>query len=389
MINFKIYDAVSQLPKEWNALAVPDIFLNTSYLKAFESAAPETISLYYIGIYSDDLLVGIVIVQRIKLYAKDMFRSEWSSKWTTTLKDWVSKSLKGTILVIGNLTHTGQHGFYFDSKVISQMDFLSVLFDGIDALKVRIKKQEDKSIRAIMFKDYFPTDAIHEAIPLFLARQFYKASVQPNMILHLNPEWKQMTDYVGALTKKYKTRYKRARLKLCKIKAVELNESDVNRYSERMYGLYMNVSKNASFNTFVLPKDHFLKLKMELKDNFRLFGYFLDEELMGFYTLILNNDALETYFLGYDPQHQTQHQLYLNMLYDMILFGIDNNFESIVFARTAMEIKSSVGAAPQPMSIYIKHTNKVVNSALKSIFRLMDPEQVWEERHPFKNMEKS
>jgi hypothetical protein len=106
--------------------------------------------------------------------------------------------------------------------------------------------------------------------------------------------------------------------------------------------------------------------------------------LIGFYTLILNNDVLETYFLGYDEEHQYPNQMYLNMLYDMSEFAIVNNFSSIVYARTAMEIKSSVGAEPRKMNVYLKHTNPFMNASLKRIFKLMNPTQQWEERHPFK-----
>ena len=84
----------------------------------------------------------------------------------------------------------------------------------------------------------------------------------------------------------------------------------------------------------------------------------------GSITLILNGKNLETYFLGYDKAHQYPNQLYLNMLYDMVKFGIENKFSSIVYARTAMEIKSSVGAKPKAMVVYLKHTNRFMNAIL-------------------------
>ena len=101
-------------------------------------------------------------------------------------------------------------------------------------------------------------------------------------------------------------------------------------------------------------------------------------------TISVNNKSLETYFLGYDSEHQHSNQLYLNMLYDMAVYAINNGFESVVYARTAMEIKSSVGAQPEPMFIYLKYTNSFVNALLKQIFNLMNPTQKWEERRPFK-----
>ncbi|MEZ4793291.1 MAG: hypothetical protein R2783_07475 [Gelidibacter sp.] len=88
--------------------------------------------------------------------------------------------------------------------------------------------------------------------------------------------------------------------------------------------------------------------------------------------------------MGYDQAHQYQHQMYLNMLYDMLDFAIEHKFASIVYARTAMEIKSSIGAKPQKMNVYLKHTNSFMNASLKQIFKLMDPSRQWEERHPFK-----
>ena len=99
--------------------------------------------------------------------------------------------------------------------------------------------------------------------------------------------------------------------------------------------------------------------------------------------MILNHDVLETYFLGYDSDHQYKNQLYLNMLYDMLGFAIEHKLSSVVYARTAMEIKSSVGAKPIPMTMYMRHTNDLANLILKGVFNFMKPNQNWEERHPF------
>lgn len=385
VIHFKLYLSTAQIPTEWDAMGAHDLFLQNSYLKALEHASPKTISLYYVGVFKDDILVGISIIQRVELYAKDMFRSESTSKINSLLKNVMSRVLKGNILVVGNLTHTGQHGLYFNTDQISQNEFLETLFLAINALKIRIKEIDKKSIRAILFKDFFMSDTIHNATQLLNRNGLYHLNVQPNMVLKIRPHWHSMEDYLTDLNKKYKTRYKRAKKKLGNIVLKELTEDEVLANSEHIYHLYKNVSRNASFNTFLLPEHHFYNFKLQLKEKFKVFAYNLNGTMIGFHTLILNEDILETYFLGYDDTHQYDHQLYLNMLYQMIEFGITNHFGTIVYARTAMEIKSSVGAKPIAMSMYIKHTNPIVNALLKPIFNLMNPEQKWEERHPFKN----
>jgi hypothetical protein len=197
--------------------------------------------------------------------------------------------------------------------------------------------------------------------------------------------WRQWEDYVISLNKKYKTRHKRSKKKFGDIQRRELDTEMIRNSSKQLYKLYKNVSDNAKFNTFVLTQNHFYSLKKHLKEKFKVFGYFLNNELIGFYTLILNGATLETYFLGYDKEHQYPNQLYLNMLYDMARFAIEYKFTTIVYARTAMEIKSSVGAKPKEMIMYMKHTNSIANALLRKIFSLMKPSQKWTERHPFKN----
>jgi len=98
----------------------------------------------------------------------------------------------------------------------------------------------------------------------------------------------------------------------------------------------------------------------------------------------LNGNVLETYFLGYDEQIQKEKMLYLNMLYNMTKFGIENQFEKILFGRTALEIKSSIGAAPILMSGFIYHNNKFINRFIDKIFPKLEPTLVWQQRHPFK-----
>lgn len=384
MKTFHIFKTVNSLPESWDTLVTHDIFLQTNYLKALENASPKNIHFYYVGIFKADILIGVAIIQRVQLYLKDMFRNTSVSCFKDFLKDTISKAIKGNILVVGNLTHTGQHGIFFQSKNIDFNMYLNLVYEAVNTLKKSIKTSDKKTIRAIIFKDYFLDDLIHSEQQFFALKKMHKVSMQPNMIMSVKPYWNSFNDYLLNLNKKYKLRYNRAIKKGFNILSEELNLDAILKHQKTLFSLYLNVSNNASFNTFILPENHFYSLKETLGENFKIFGYFLEGELFGFYSLILNNENLETYFLGYDELHQYQNQLYLNMLYDMAKYGIDNNFSNIIYARTAMEIKSSVGSVPKPMYVYMKHTNGLINAILKQVFKLMNPKQDWEERHPFK-----
>ncbi|MGZ0015707.1 GNAT family N-acetyltransferase [Yeosuana sp. AK3] len=386
LITYKLYQSVKDIPKQsWDDLSSRDVFLKTPYLEASSKALPKTISMSYVGVFKDHQLLGVAVVQHVQLYLKDMFRREGASCFKEAIQNVVSKFLKGHILVVGNLTHTGQHGLFFNESLITSSEFLTIIFEAIEEIQKTIKKDFKKTIRLILFKDYFENDPIHKEHMAFKAQKFHKLKVQPNMLMATKKSWLSVEDYLNAITTKYRARYYRARKKRTNIFIRELDLNTLKKTSSTVYNLYLNVSKNAAFNTFVLPENHFWSLKEYLEDNFKVFGYYFEEDLIGFYSLILNNDCLETYFLGYETNHQHTNQLYLNMLYDMAEYAIQNNFKTVVYARTAMEIKSSVGAKPETMYMYLKYTNPLINSVLKQVFRFMNPSQQWEERHPFKN----
>ena len=338
--------------------------------------------MYYVGVFKNDNLVAVAVLQRVQLYVKDMFRNNNDSCFRERFKRWVSLILKGNILVLGNLTHTGQHGYFVSSEILIS-EFSETIFKVFDDLRQQIKGHSQKRIRLFLLKDFFNSDVLHLERDNFSKKGFYNVKVQPNMLFQVHESWSGFDDYIKALNKKYRRRYKRARKKYNGIVCRELDLQTIKKQSKRLYELYKTVSDNAKFNTFILPENHFSTYKQELQDNFKVFGYYLDDELVGFYTLILNSSDLETYFLGYDERHQYNMQLYLNMLYDMIAFGIDNDFKTIVYARTAMAIKSSVGAKDYPMTMYMKHTNGIINALFKQIFKLMNPKKDWVERHPF------
>ena len=385
MIHHKLYNSVNDLPESWDALPVKDLFLKTPFFRALESSSPSNITTHFLGVFSSEMLVGVAIVQRVEMYFDDVFRKTSNQFFKRCGKVLISKIVKGNALIVGNIMHTGQHGLYFNSEHLTQDQFLNAVSEGLETLSKQIKETHNKKIRIIAFKDYFKDDAIHISEAFFRREKLYKAQVQPNMIFDIKTDWKSPQDYVSAFNKKYRSRYRTALKKSATIQRKELSLDEVLSLNNQLYKLYENVSDNAGVNSFKLHESHFYNLKLQLKNDFKLFGYFIDSQLVGFYTLILNHDKLETYFLGYNPQLQHQHQMYLNMLFDMASFGIEHNYEHVIFARTAMEIKSSIGARPNAMYLYLKHTNNVIaNTVLKGVVKYANPVRDWDERHPFK-----
>lgn len=378
-ISFKIYNSVKDLPALWDTVAQSNLFLQTPYLTVLEESAPVNMECFYIGIFENSELIGVSLAQYLDLNKLESF-GERDKCFKTIIRNFIFKNFASHTLFLGNNMITGQNGYVF-SKEIDFNHISKILLQSADEITLYFKKK-GISIHLVSFKDFYD----HCSVELKKHRfsNIYEFNTQPNMIFYLDKNWKSLDDYVAALSKKYRDQFKRARKKFDGIQVQNLSYEEVLQNEEKIYELYHYVAKNAPFNTFFLSKNHFSTLKGQCGNRFQIFGYFLNEELVGFHTLLLNDETLETYFLGYNDYIQKENMLYLNMLYNMTEYGIQNGFKRIIFGRTALEIKSSIGATPVQMSGFIYHNNKLINRFIGEIFRKLEPELHWQQRHPFK-----
>ena len=377
--SYKIYSLIDELPVNWDDLAASTIFLSKKYLQVLEKSSPENMICHFIGIFKNDLLVGIAVSQFLDLNKLESF-GERDKCIKTALRNFAFKNFCSNVLLIGNNMLTGQNAFAFLDK-IDKKQAIKTLKTASSALK-KLFETKGKKIHITSFKDFNQAELKNFDISEF--KKNYQFSTQPNMVFTIDKAWESEQDYINSLSKKYRDQYKRARKKADAIEKRKMNLQDIIAYEETIYDLYIHVAKNAPFNTFFLPKNHFRTFKEIFKEKFLFYGYFIDEKLIGFNTLIKNGDVMDTYFLGYDESIQREKMLYLNMLYDMIAYSINKGFKEIIFARTALEIKSSVGAKPVKMYGFIAHSNPIINSQMSKIFRYLEPETIWQERNPFK-----
>ena len=378
-ITYKIYSSVIQLPDSWDEVSHRNAFLQTPYLKVLEESAPTNMQCFYIGVFENTKLIGVALSQYLDLNKLESF-GERDKCFKTYMRNFIFKNFASHALFLGNNMITGQNGYIFNKEIAFEK-IGKILLECAKEITVYFKKQHIK-IHIVSFKDFYQDCAVQLNNSSFSA--MYEFNTQPNMIFELDKSWKTNDDYVAAFSKKYRDQYKRAHKKFEGIETRELSLENIIFQENKIYELYHHVAKNAPFNTFFLAKNHFSTFKKQCGERFILIGYYFNQELIGFHTLLLNGSTLETYFLGYDEQVQKEKMLYLNMLYNMTKFGIEKQFEAIIFGRTALEIKSSIGAKPIVMSGFIYHKNKYINKYFDKIFPKLEPTLIWQQRHPFK-----
>jgi hypothetical protein len=363
-----------ELPSNWNSIvAKKNILLSFGFLKALQESQPYNMQNYFVVYYKDEILIGGALLQYLDFKKHEIF----NKSSFLNLNNHTMRFFANSILIVGNNLVTGQNGFYFDLNYIANREAIKLLEESTKLVQSKIKKRN-----LILFKDY--EKELSEIIRINLPKDFNSFAVQPNMILKLKSTWKTFEDYLQDFTTKYRTRAKSAQKKLGEIEKRELTLDEIKHHQENLHLLYLNVANEANFNTFLLPKNHFYSLKKYLEDNFKVFAYFENDKILSFYTLFINHKDIDTYFLGYDKLHQKNKQLYLNMLFDLVNFGISEQKKNIIFGRTALEIKSTIGAKPQEIFGVVKHKNPFLNLILKKSISNLNPSKPWITRQPFK-----
>lgn len=380
ILDFKIFSSVDDLPLEWEDLSASNIFLSPKYLRVLELASPPNMECHFIGIFHEEKLVGIAIAQYLNIFELKSF-GERDQCIKAHFRKFIFKRFGANVLLLGNNMLTGQNAYLFSPEIDIRKGFV-VLQKAISELQNSYKKRK-KNIHVTSLKDFSKQEVLDIKNSGF--NDFYNFSTQPNMVLSLRNNWENIESYIDDLTKKYRDQYKRTRKKGNELVKRRLTLEEIKFYNSDIITLYKNVAFGAPFNTFFLPENHFIELKKNLAHQFLFYGYFKNDQLIGFNTLIKNGKSMETYFLGYDPEIQKEHMLYLNMLYDMITYCIKNNYSEIIFARTALEIKSSIGAIPKEVFGLIKHDNRLIQKNMNFIFNYLEPKIEWIARNPFKN----
>jgi hypothetical protein len=375
---FTIYQTANALPEKWDSVAKSTIFLKRDYFEILERSCPTNMKCFFIGIFQDKELVGVALSQFLDLNKLESF-GERDQCLKTIIRNFAFKRFSSHVLFLGNCMLTGENAYAFKDAIPFD-EQIKVLHEARISIE-RILKKQGIQIHLLTSKDFSESELTKINQTSF--RSIFQFTTQPNMVFSISNHWKNEQDYVNALTKKYRDQYKRARKKAEGLVKRKLSLKEIEQNEVLIYDLYYHVAKNAPFNSFFLSKNHFSDLKRIWKDNFLFYGYFLDEKLIGFNTLIKNGEAMDTYFLGYDDTIQREKMLYLNMLYDMIGYSIKKEFKTIIFARTALEIKSSVGAKPETMYGLMEHKNSIINYFLPNFFRYLEPKTSWKERNPF------
>jgi len=211
---------------------------------------------------------------------------------------------------------------------------------------------------------------------------YSKIEVEEEMVLDIKNEWNELDDYISDLKMKYRKKLKHIINSTSNLKIRNLNVDDLEVYAVNIKELFNQVAKSSQFKGPEFNTDSYM---LFIKQDFmNFYGYFLDDKLVGFSSLIKNEKILYSYFVGFDKNLNKSFPIYGRILSENINTAIKLKKKRIILGRTANEYKSNFGAYPIRSYIYLKITNKFLRAILRPIYSKLRIKK-WIQRHPFKD----
>lgn len=368
------------------ALKDAGVYAGAEYLRALEAGCGGKGKFLYPIVKQGDKIVAHGCFQELVLYKENLdelgrlFESD--SKFTLHIESVVKMLVhlgsgkKGIrILIAGNAQVSGPYGLYFDeginskavaniwSKVVSEADMV----------------QGPYSI--IMVKE-FPKE-YGQTLAQFNKESYRKVPSLPIMVMPVSSEWKVFDDYLNAMASKYRIRARAARKKGVQLERQQWGFESIHEHSDQIDELYRNVFDKARFRLFRMRPAYFESLKRELGDRLRFNAYLVKGKLVGFSTFIIHNNQGDAHLIGLDYEANKKYSLYQNILYDYVEQAIELGIARLDLGRTAMEIKSTIGAIPEEHQVLVKMRNPILNGISCMLMENSSPKH-WVQRHPFK-----
>jgi len=372
----EVVDDLSELPDAWAELVPHDHpLLSRPLLDAAVNGAPEGTQARFVMAWQGDELRAASLIEAVPLRLDTLGEITASSGWPVRAALQVLSAAHcgdPHVMVCGDVLRTDVAGCFISPDEPTDTGLLHQMIEaGRRALPVSV---------ALVICSARCAGPSSDALAELGYHRIDKA--EPPMRVELMPSWQDWGDYVQAMRKKYRQRARSARKKSRVLVREELDLAGIERNAERFDALLAPILAKASV-TLVRPDAHTLiRLKKALGTRLVVRQYLLDGEVVAFSSSIHTADSIEGFLVGFDQTKNRALKLYQNILYDFIEEGLKVGASTVCLGRTALEIKSAVGAVPTEIPLYVRHPSALLHPVLGWAAGSI-PSPSWTPRNPF------
>lgn len=376
------YTAAALDEKSWNEVVGSEKFYaQTQHLRIIEESCKEGVQPVYVLVMDEEEAIAAIYFQVIDFHFSNALRNFQSAgeNWQKKVLFQFLRLFKNTtipLLQTGNLFFTGDSGIYIRPGYPENIK-LSILNKVMqddswrDSLKMPIK--------ATMFSNLCDSTRLDGLEEL----KFHDLETEPDLWMQIPAAWHDFSDYLGALSSKYRVRANKVFEKSRLLHLNTLTVQEITAQEQVLMQLYRNVADHATFNMTYLGDGYFPALKELYGDSLIIRTYEIDGQTVGFSSGFVIEGVYHLHFIGMDYPTNESIPLYHRMLFEFVKDALEHRCHKIHFGRTATEIKTTIGAVPEPMHAFLKMESGFINRQLPRLLRNFGATP-YVQRHPFR-----
>ena len=284
---------------------------------------------------------------------------------------------KAKAVMLGNVLRNETTSHCYDHSVFT-VDEATEAIAGIAE-----KIAADECATAIVLKELPPITAQAQQL---LSENGYSTPFEDQVMdMEVDPNWHTLSDYVNDLSKKYKTRAKKALAAIAPLEIKALTTVEVAAYEQDIDRLFSATVHQQPFTLTQPQPGYFTELKRMYGDSFEVIGFMKDGKLIAFYTAFTGVDYYHIYYVGFDYELNNTYQLYFNILFSGLERAILSGKKVLQLGRTSFDAKASLGAKARKLSYFIKmeYIPDFVVKWFVKYFSAMENSK-WKQRNPLK-----
>jgi predicted N-acyltransferase len=375
--SLQVFSSVSSIDANtWNTINNKIPFYKTHQFLSVIEKIQKDIQFRYVLIKKNEVVYAALYMQALDFSFKNLvnYNSGNPGAVKSAVKNYIGK--KNTkLLNLGNVFFTGDNGVICNDEE----EIIAIIPEVFDITSASFF---DKKPSASLIANIYLQDK--EKCSVFRHNAYHSFITEPDMFMNVDENWSNFEDYLNALSSKYRVRAKKVLQTSTEIIQKEFSLEDILLNKTLLEKLYNNVVNHIAFNMANLNIDFFEEMKKLYGEKCTILGYYLNDELISFACLFHVDDAiLHVHYIGLNYEINKEYKLYNRMLLDFVRFAILQKKKFIHFGRTATEIKTTIGAKPNPLQAYLKMNNGLFNTVLPSFLKRIKPAE-FIARNPFK-----
>lgn len=347
------FESQEQVPWEaWESLPGGTAYLDRRYLTAM--AGHDKVQCRLGMIKADDgPWLGGILMQAVQSESRspaDHMDVSLGVRIATAIMQPGGRPFRFRTLVAGQGLASGEHTFRWREDITPawQVKWTEEAFDVC---------ARHWGIRVWMAKDFGPQ--LDTDLAPHWSSRWARATFDPVMEVPLDPTWTSADQWQEALRTKARTKVRSILARSADVQLERITDNaELDRLGPELIALYDQVYGRASIVMGGLDSRDFSRLATQFGEDFTLVTYRNEDRLVGFHCGMHHADSetIEAYYVGFNPEINKERALYQRMLFEFIRWGISLKAKRVVMGRTALEIKSTLGAFPVPLSTFV-HIN--------------------------------